>query len=137
MQAMVIEKLCPVCGYEMDEGPRDFNICPSCGTEFGLHDLNSSIKDLREVWIENGAHWHSQVIPEPLDWNAQQQLSVLMLNAPARVSSAVLVFDPSILGQGSFRPLQISRRKGHRRLSMPSSVTAGDFNPYQFDEGAA
>jgi hypothetical protein len=66
---MLEDKMCPVCGYEMAEGPRDYNICPSCGTEFGLHDVNSSIPQLREVWIEKGPRWYSSVIPPPPGWN--------------------------------------------------------------------
>lgn len=48
--AMGIQNLCPVCGYGMKEAPADFNICPSCGTEFGVHDVNSSIPELRKAW---------------------------------------------------------------------------------------
>ena len=44
---MVIDKLCPVCGYQMEDPPKDNNICPSCGTEFGLHDVNATLSDLR------------------------------------------------------------------------------------------
>src|SRR6266446_4815425 len=54
MQEMVIETTCPVCGYEMDDPPRDYNICPSCGTEFGLHDVNASISELRAAWLQTG-----------------------------------------------------------------------------------
>jgi hypothetical protein len=83
---MVIDKLCPVCGYEMQEGPRDYNICPSCGTEFGLHDLNSTVEDLRDVWMATGPRWYSRVIPEPEDWNPLQQLlNVLLIPQTAQV----------------------------------------------------
>jgi len=62
------ETNCPVCGYEMTEGPRHFNICPSCGTEFGLHDVNASIDELRAAWIAAGPQWYSRVLPEPEGW---------------------------------------------------------------------
>ena len=85
---MVKEKLCPVCGYEMEEGPRDYNICPSCGTEFGLHDLNSTIESLRQVWLENGPQWYSKVIPKPDNWKPLLQLATLtMAHAPMFVYS--------------------------------------------------
>src|SRR5229473_1757408 len=71
---MVNEKMCPVCGYEMAEGPRDYNICPSCGTEFGIHDVNSSIRELREVWVANNLQWHSKVIERPPNWDPWLQL---------------------------------------------------------------
>lgn len=68
------DRMCPVCGFEMADGPHDFNICPSCGTEFGLHDENSSIQDLREVWIASGPSWRSGVIDKPQGWNPWWQL---------------------------------------------------------------
>lgn len=72
---MVRENLCPVCGFGMEDPPRDYNICPSCGTEFGVHDLNSSIENLRMVWLKNGARWWSSVDPEPAHWNPYAQLA--------------------------------------------------------------
>ena len=70
---MRTNNMCPVCGYEMADGPRDYNICPSCGTEFGLHDENSSIEDLREVWFSSGPRWHSRVITQPGGWDPWSQ----------------------------------------------------------------
>jgi hypothetical protein len=75
---MVNEKLCTVCGYEMEEGPRDYNICPSCGTEFGLHDANSTIEELRKVWLATGPRWYSSAVPEPQNWKPIMQLAVLL-----------------------------------------------------------
>jgi predicted amidophosphoribosyltransferase len=49
---MVIENMCPVCGYGMPDPPRDYNICPCCGTEFGHHDQNASIEDIRLAWLK-------------------------------------------------------------------------------------
>ncbi len=53
--------ICPVCGYLMEDPPKDYNICPSCGTEFGYHDLNSSIAELRAAWLRTGPRWWSRV----------------------------------------------------------------------------
>lgn len=75
---MVNNKLCGVCGYEMEEGPRNYNICPSCGTEFGLHDVNSTIEDLRQVWLGSGPRWYSAVVPKPAGWNPMMQLARLL-----------------------------------------------------------
>jgi len=66
--------LCPVCGFELDDPPRDYNICPSCGTEFGLHDVNASILQLRQAWIETGPQWWSTTDPQPENWNPFVQL---------------------------------------------------------------
>jgi hypothetical protein len=77
---MVNDKLCTVCGYEMEEGPRNYNICPSCGTEFGLHDVNTTIDNLRAAWLAGGARWHSTAVPQSGKWNPIQQLSKLLFN---------------------------------------------------------
>jgi len=46
---------CPVCFYsELDFNPlkKDYDICPSCGTEFGLDDFDESYLELREKWVK-------------------------------------------------------------------------------------
>jgi hypothetical protein len=68
---------CPVCGYLLNDPAEDYNICPSCGTEFGLTDSGRTFKQLRDEWIQSGAHWHSRVTKIPKDWNPYVQ----MLNA--------------------------------------------------------
>ena len=73
----MVESMCPVCGYKMEEPPRDYNICPSCGTEFGNHDLNASIEDLRKAWLRTGPRWWSETEPQPKDWNPFKQLLIL------------------------------------------------------------
>jgi len=59
----------------MREAPRNFAICPSCGTEFGYDDANCSHADLRHKWMLEGAPWFSRTTTPPLDWNAWQQLA--------------------------------------------------------------
>jgi hypothetical protein len=76
---MVNQNLCTVCGYQMEEPARDYNICPSCGTEFGLHDQNTSIEGLREAWLATGPKWWSATDPEPVNWNPMMQLAGLLL----------------------------------------------------------
>ena len=72
---MVNENLCPVCGYEMSEPPKDYNVCPSCGTEFGHHDVNASIQDLRDAWLQPSPKWWSKTDPQPDDWNPFSQVA--------------------------------------------------------------
>ena len=51
---------CPVCFYsELDFNPlkKDYDICPSCGTEFGLDDFDESYLELREKWVKWGCRW--------------------------------------------------------------------------------
>src|SRR5271165_7007649 len=74
---MVEKYNCPVCGYAMEDPPRDYNICPSCGTEFGVSDINSSIDALRQVWLATGAQWWSTTEPRPQNWNAAVQLAAV------------------------------------------------------------
>lgn len=69
------EMMCPVCGFFMDEAPERNNICPSCGTEFGLHDRNASVTDLRRAWMMGGMAWWSSVDEEPAGWNPFEQVS--------------------------------------------------------------
>jgi hypothetical protein len=69
-----LDKLCPICGYEMEESPCCFNICPSCGTEFGMHDVNATVSELREAWLGTGPQWASKTEPEPENWDPLLQL---------------------------------------------------------------
>lgn len=74
---LIANNLCSVCGFEMEEPARDFNICPSCGTEFGLHDVNASIFDLRAAWLSSGLKWWSTTDEKPSKWNPFEQLARL------------------------------------------------------------
>ena len=89
---MVIENLCPVCGYEMEDPPRDYNICPSCGTEFGNHDLNASISELRAGWIRSGPKWWSKTDPQPENWNPFAQLAIVSASGSSVISESGAVF---------------------------------------------
>lgn len=77
MAALNEHYLCPVCGYGMHEPPANYNICPCCGTEFGIHDVNASIQELRAVWLQNGCKWWSDSDAKPANWNPYQQLAHL------------------------------------------------------------
>lgn len=65
---------CPVCFFEdLPYPPRDYHICPCCGTEFGNDDAEVSHRQLREMWIANGANWFFGEPPE--DWSPWHQLA--------------------------------------------------------------
>jgi hypothetical protein len=66
--------LCPICGYLMSYPADDFNICPSCGVEFGYETIDRSYSDLRKEWLASGANWASRVVPVPQNWNPYRQL---------------------------------------------------------------
>lgn len=59
----------------MDDPPRDNNICPSCGTEFGYHDAGRTLAELRAEWLNTGAKWSSKFHQQPTDWDAMKQLT--------------------------------------------------------------
>ena len=57
---------CPVCEYDkLVDPPEDHEICPSCGTHFGLDDDQRSHADLRAAWIAAGRPWFSRSTPPP------------------------------------------------------------------------
>jgi hypothetical protein len=71
--------LCLVCGYsQMPHPPRDYNICPCCGVEYGLDDVFDSHEELRNQWLRDGARWFSGMGPYimPPNWDAWEQLDL-------------------------------------------------------------
>lgn len=77
---------CPVCGYSsLHEQPRSssgggsYEICPSCGFQFGVDDDDKGISHCqwREKWIAEGMHWYSKSIKPPANWSPSNQLSTL------------------------------------------------------------
>jgi len=67
--------LCPVCGYdELQEPPEDHAVCPSCGTQFGYDDAQTSHAELRQDWVAAGCPWWSETITPPAGWSPEKQL---------------------------------------------------------------
>jgi hypothetical protein len=56
--------------------PMDYNICPCCGTEFGLDDVEKSHAELRMEWVRSGARWFSDELVPPDLWNPFVQLAL-------------------------------------------------------------
>jgi hypothetical protein len=74
---------CPVCGYpKLRERPRtrggggSFEICPSCGFQFGVTDDDRGISygEWRVKWRTNGMKWSSQQKP-PAGWDPVAQMA--------------------------------------------------------------
>lgn len=64
---------CPVCMYpELPYEPKDYHICPCCGTEFGNDDAFATHVQLRMAWVRAGTPWFFG--NPPAGWNAIQQL---------------------------------------------------------------
>lgn len=77
---------CPVCGFPgLEEPPRSasgggsYEICPSCGFQFGVDDDDKGIsyEQARERWINGGMKWHSKGQAKPKSWNAEKQLATV------------------------------------------------------------
>ena len=70
---MKTENTCPVCGYDMKAPPKNYRICSSCGTEFGVSDVNTSIAELRESWMKTGPKWWD-ADSRPANWDPITQM---------------------------------------------------------------
>jgi len=74
---------CPVCGYPdlteptRSHGGGSYEICPSCGFQFGVSDDSDGISydEWRESWIDQGMPWNSKGIKPPMNWSPQHQLA--------------------------------------------------------------
>jgi hypothetical protein len=64
---------CPVCAFPyMEAAPRNYEICPCCGTEFGNDDEFRTHDQIRAQWIQNGLPWFFRT--PPINWNPWLQL---------------------------------------------------------------
>ncbi|MCB1208851.1 MAG: hypothetical protein KDK97_05970 [Verrucomicrobiales bacterium] len=90
---------CPVCSYpKLREAPRgksggaSFEICPSCGFQFGVSDDDDGISydEWRQHWVEEGMIWSSKGIPQPKGWKASVPLAekAATKKAPAKKAAA-------------------------------------------------
>jgi hypothetical protein len=76
---------CPVCGFpKLTEAPRSksgggsFEICPSCGFQFGVSDDDQGFTyaKWRARWKKSGMKW-AGVSAAPKNWNPAAQLKPL------------------------------------------------------------
>ena len=74
---------CPVCGWpKLHEAPRaksgggSYEICPSCGFEFGVSDDDAghTHASWREAWVKRGMPWSSTSQPAPAGWDPATQI---------------------------------------------------------------
>lgn len=75
--------ICPVCGYPNLDRPAcdpdtqvpSFDICPSCGCEFGYYDATPHAKEkYRRNWVQQGAPWFKPEL-KPVEWSLKDQLA--------------------------------------------------------------
>lgn len=58
----------------MPYAPVPFNVCPCCGTEFGVDDRKAKHWELRQAWINAGKQWFDDIMSPPKNWDPQLQL---------------------------------------------------------------
>lgn len=87
---------CPVCGFsELEAAPRgtsgggSYEICPSCGFQFGVDDDDRGVtpEAWRARWIAAGKPWSSRGIPQPKSWNPDAQLEKFGASKPVPAKS--------------------------------------------------
>lgn len=75
---------CLVCGFDgLTEEPRpssgggSFEICPSCGFQFGVtdDDLGIMFEAWRQKWIDGGMVWDRRRSEPPPGWDPVAQLA--------------------------------------------------------------
>lgn len=81
---MSAEMMCPVCGYlglhlppRDSDGVGNYDICRSCGFEFGVSDDDEgyTYETYRAEWIARGMSWWAGSIqPPPEGWDPDAQL---------------------------------------------------------------
>ena len=85
--------LCPVCGFPgLTETPRSrsgggsYEICPSCGFEFGVSDddLGHTYESWRAAWLAKGMKWSSRGQKPPAAWDPAQQVAAIASAKPAK-----------------------------------------------------
>jgi hypothetical protein len=76
-----MSNICPVCGYpELTDDPKrlgSFEICRSCGFQFGVSDRGITHDQWRKQWIESGMLWNSKGRKPPENWDPKTQLENL------------------------------------------------------------
>lgn len=74
---------CPVCAWpDLRETPRpkagggSFEICPSCGFQFGVSDddRGHTFAGWRRAWAKAGMPWSGKGQPAPKNWDPAAQL---------------------------------------------------------------
>jgi hypothetical protein len=79
----------------LNDPPEDFNICPSCGTEFGADTVEYTLEELQAAWIERGMEWTIAAIPQPSDYDPLEQLQRLAPSTVTATNRTVSTIGPS------------------------------------------
>jgi hypothetical protein len=75
--------VCPICGFSaLVQAPRtssgggSYEICPSCGFQFGVtdDDRGYTYEQWRAEWRKRGMPWDNRSSSPPPDWDPVEQL---------------------------------------------------------------
>jgi hypothetical protein len=78
------KNICPVCAYptlnepaRSKSGGGSYEICPSCGFQFGVDDDDKGITfdQARAKWLAGGAKWSSKGVAKPKGWDGAKQVA--------------------------------------------------------------
>ena len=78
------DTICPVCGYldlfepaYVEDCGGSYEICPSCGFQFGVSDddRHFTFESWREKWVGSGMRWQSHGRKQPPGWDPHAQLT--------------------------------------------------------------
>ena len=106
---------CPVCAYpKLTEPPRaksgggSYEICPSCGFEFGVSDddLGHTHESWRKTWIAKGMKWSSRGTKQPAGWASAAQIATIA-EAPAKTAKTA---PPKTTGKVAAKPAPTTKR---------------------------
>jgi hypothetical protein len=121
----------------MEDPPEDYNICPSCGTEFGVNDVNSTIADLRRVWFASGPRWWSPTDQIPIAWDPVAQLRNLFLaEQQAEISKRPFVvgeFHSEVYPASLKPPEDVTWQLDRSPDSKPAASSLGSVENLSFD----
>lgn len=96
--------LCPVCGFpKLTEAPRSlsgggsYEICPSCGFEFGVSDDDQghTYESWRKAWLAKGMKWSSRGRKQPAAWNPARQIAAVVAAKPATAAAKPAAKNPA------------------------------------------
>lgn len=91
------KNICPVCAYpnlsepaRSQSGGGSYEICPSCGFQFGVDDDDKGITfdQARATWLAGGAKWSSKGVPKPKEWSGEAQLKAAAAPKPKKAAKA-------------------------------------------------
>jgi hypothetical protein len=91
---------CLVCGYpsiEEDPAKNHYNICPSCGAEFGYdNSMIGGYECYRAEWIAGGCQWWARDEErKPEGWDGPKQLAAYVTQLAVRAARAGAEAPPS------------------------------------------